>query len=271
MAVDKAECGSVNWRQLEPGLSEAQSSDKPAMIVFATKVYSGPATFKDTRLMPALASYGPIPIKVTPPDAPMIPAGASSEQVKAMQDAYLEAAKKYNEALAKYRVQFNPMVVITTSDGDAVRWLSNPSPTDMLEAMGCLPSLTRGFWSDLSSGLEKAKGGNKPAVLVFAPRTYSGPATFATEQLTRQLRESGAVPIRVLQPELPVIPKDATQEKARELQAAYDEADKKFRETMAQYGAGGLPSLIYLNPEGAVVRRQVAPSHGDVTMSLRLL
>jgi len=241
------------------------------MIVFATKEYSGPATFKDTRLMPALASYGPIPIKVTPPDAPYIPAGTPSDQVKSLQDAYAAAGQKYNEALQKYRIQINPTVVITTSDGDPVRWLCSPQPTDMLEAMGCLPTLTRSFWSELASGLDKAKAGNKSAVLVFTTRSYSGPATFCTEQLVRQLRESGAVPIRVLQPERPVIPKDATPEKARELQAAYDAADKKFRETMAQYGAGDVPCMVYLNPEGAVVRRQVAPPHGDVTMALRLL
>lgn len=271
MSKPKTPLPPISWRQLEPGLSEAKSSNKPAVAVFTVKSFSGVATFDDLALRNYLIKSGAIPIKVLPPEPPIILKGATPDELRAAQESYNAEFKKYQETIQKYGASVNPTVILMASDGDPVCRLSNPAAGELMGAMGALPTMVRGFWRDLAGGLDEAKGGGKPAILAFTPKGYLGAATFASEALLKALAASGAVAIRVLPPEPPVVPKDATAEQAKALKADYEAAEKKYRELLNQYGVSSLPAMIMLTPEGDVVHRLNNPAPAALQQVLAAL
>jgi len=261
----------IDWRELEPGLSEAKSQNKPAVAVFTMKGFQGPAAFDEPGLRSCLTSSGAIPIRVLPPEQPVLPGNATPEVVKATRESYEAACKKYRELAEKLGVSVNPTVLLFAPEGEPSCRLAAPSSGELLGAMGVLPTLVSGFWRELAPGLEEAKAGGKPAVIVFVARGYYGPATFASDDLRKVLGTSNAVPIRVLPPERSVLPKDATPEQAKEAKAAYEAAEKKHGELLNKYGVFSQPSMVMITPEGDVVARLSNPAATAVQQMLAAL
>ncbi len=130
----------LKWASLEAGLSKARSGNKPVVVVFTTRKFKGPATLNARMLRKALTGSGAIPVKVLPPKAPRVPAGASREEHKKLVASYQQALKKYRELAGKYGARTNPTMVFLAPGGDVVGRLSGPTNNSrVLSALKALP------------------------------------------------------------------------------------------------------------------------------------
>jgi hypothetical protein len=130
------------WESLDSGLEKAKSAGKPLIVVFTTKDFRGPGTFEDRALRDALTGSGAVIARVLPPEQPAVPAGASAEQVRDLQDGYAQALAKYQDVARKYEVAgVNPTQVFLSPQGEKLTMLAAPSQPDVKQQLLTLPKL----------------------------------------------------------------------------------------------------------------------------------
>ena len=135
----------VKWLQLDPGLADAKSRSKPAVLVFMAGNYKGPAIFDDDAPFKALTDSGATPVKVLQPGTLTIPKTATAEKAKKLRDDHDAALKKYQELAAKYGVTAVPTMVFLSPEGDFIWKLANPTEQQVNEVMAGLPKLVGQF------------------------------------------------------------------------------------------------------------------------------
>jgi hypothetical protein len=145
----------LKWYELEPGLAKGKEENKPVVVVFATKAFKGPGTFESNLLRESLAKSAAIPVRVLPPEAPAVPAMATAEERKALDDKYQEALRAYRGIAGKYGASANPTVIFLSPDADVVGTLASP---DVNQVNQWLTGLSKAI-KDLEQKKAKAAAG----------------------------------------------------------------------------------------------------------------
>jgi hypothetical protein len=117
---------ALDWYELDPGLAKGKEEKRPVVVVFTTKTFRGPGTFDANALRDSLAKSAAVPVRVLPPEAPVIPAKATDEEKKALNDKYQEALKQYRELALKYGASANPTIIFLTPDAEVLGLLAAP-------------------------------------------------------------------------------------------------------------------------------------------------
>ncbi|GEM_PF-2481942 len=156
--AEKHQLPPLKWLELEPGLAEAKGGGKPAAVLFCTREYKGAATFEGEALRKALTASGAVTIRVLPPEAPRVHAGATADEVRQLQEQFNATVKNYQATLARYGVTNGPALVFLTSDGEVLGSLVSPGDHDVSKVLANLPKTIEEFKA-AKAAAEKARAG----------------------------------------------------------------------------------------------------------------
>ena len=166
-----------------------------------------------------------------------------------------------------------------------LRWLKKNNPRKYAQLMrkygGSRGGTRRGVQLKLPKikwkSLNGALGSNKPVVVIFTIKGLKSAATFnragtpeQVKALRRELSKSGAVPVKLLPPEVPNV-RGMGDESRRLALKRHAAAMKKYRDAARKYGATAYPTMVFLAPGGDLMARLYSPSASAVHQTLQAL
>lgn len=129
--------------------------------MFTTACFDGAPTFKGDLLRKKLKAAKVIPVKVLPPQAPKVPAGASADDVKKLKAGHAEAVKKYTKLARKHGVARYQTMVFMTPEGEIVTRLVSPNQSQVHRTLVELDKLIKRFKAAKAAAEKAGSAGDK--------------------------------------------------------------------------------------------------------------
>jgi thioredoxin-related protein len=111
----------IKWCEtLTDGVAEATRRDRPLVVVFPEATVNRHEWFNEGYSQLFVNSSDVVCVRMLPPQIPNIPATATPEQRRLINEAVAKLQKEYNDLVAKYGVTTLPTIVFASPDGDTV-------------------------------------------------------------------------------------------------------------------------------------------------------